>query len=458
MTCLLAVINTNTTKFWEFYFGIVDRMNKYAPFGILDFQTVRELVDIVANVLFITVADETDENESISPELITMWFRTLDFVNCVLSNSVKWAKSFGNAAVRSLVNQAYALSGFLANYHARLSKASPELLAAELPRFKASFKANFRWFLSVDGELRMEAVLLVRKLLQIAKVNNWDVGSSAQKQIDQMLSGKIKTHLSEKEVALLKSWETEIDEQAEEIIETGERTVMPSASVSSAPPSSRKENTNYNFTPSSQTWDSAKDKWNVLSKMKNSSSIKIRKKTVKSGSKLQMLKQEVMVEKRNVVNPVAKPEPPRPAREIGDSSAAFKNLVTEDSPEKPKRQMKVIDLPNVRPSALQRNVDSVTAPKMVRVGDIANIHKKILQWSFPSEGDLPPNFDYDLKKIPNAFSSVQEYASIFEPLLLLECWEHLVKAKDEVIEDDVLNIKINSTTAVDGFYGTFPLL
>ncbi|KAF9964194.1 DEAD-box type RNA helicase, partial [Mortierella alpina] len=62
--------------------------------------------------------------------------------------------------------------------------------------------------------------------------------------------------------------------------------------------------------------------------------------------------------------------------------------------------------------------------------NLAALHAQILKWDVSSSGDRPPN-GKEYAAIPSKFNSVNEYIRAFEPLLVLECWQQLMGAREE---------------------------
>ena len=63
--------------------------------------------------------------------------------------------------------------------------------------------------------------------------------------------------------------------------------------------------------------------------------------------------------------------------------------------------------------------------------NLAALHAQILKWDVASAGDRPPDAK-DYASIPSTFRSVDDYIRAFEPLLILECWQQLMSAREEV--------------------------
>ncbi|KAL1923959.1 uncharacterized protein VTP21DRAFT_6994 [Calcarisporiella thermophila] len=83
---------------------------------------------------------------------------------------------------------------------------------------------------------------------------------------------------------------------------------------------------------------------------------------------------------------------------------------------------------------------------------LSGLHKTVLSWDLGATGPLPPNISRDnLRQVPDKFSDVDEYVGVFEPLLILECWQQLLRAKEETNAVDAIECKIKTRSSVDDF-------
>ena len=81
--------------------------------------------------------------------------------------------------------------------------------------------------------------------------------------------------------------------------------------------------------------------------------------------------------------------------------------------------------------------------------DISGLHRALLSWDYDHVGPEPPISGAKLKlaNVPDKFSDHTLYRSIFEPLLLLECWSQIVQSKDE--KQESCDCKITSRQFID---------
>ncbi|KAI7818557.1 AAA domain-containing protein [Gamsiella multidivaricata] len=123
------------------------------------------------------------------------------------------------------------------------------------------------------------------------------------------------------------------------------------------------------------------------------------------------------------------------------------------------RKTKLLDLKEVIGPA--KFVDTVAIRRQKVIEDaqrqnrlapnLAALHAQILKWDVSSAGDRPPG-DREYTTIPSRFNSVNDYIKAFEPLLVLECWQQLMGAREEANQssDSVLAQFINRVS-IDNF-------
>ncbi|KAF2227186.1 SEN1 N terminal-domain-containing protein [Elsinoe ampelina] len=105
----------------------------------------------------------------------------------------------------------------------------------------------------------------------------------------------------------------------------------------------------------------------------------------------------------------------------------------------------------VKPTRVIRQVRNKKDMRARLAPDLGPLHKIILGWDFFHEGDYPPGSeDWQFKKVSNAFRHAQEYRDTFQPLLTLEAWQAIVRAREED-SPKPYKIKIGSRSSVDAF-------
>ncbi|KAF3901570.1 hypothetical protein ABW21_db0202407 [Orbilia brochopaga] len=84
--------------------------------------------------------------------------------------------------------------------------------------------------------------------------------------------------------------------------------------------------------------------------------------------------------------------------------------------------------------------------------DLTGLFRGILSWNFFHEGTVPPNATKtDYTMVTQHFRTAKEYTETFEPLLLLECWQQIVTAREEAQNTSAFDIKVVTRLSADGF-------
>uniref|UniRef100_A0A060TAU8 ARAD1D26598p n=1 Tax=Blastobotrys adeninivorans TaxID=409370 RepID=A0A060TAU8_BLAAD len=83
--------------------------------------------------------------------------------------------------------------------------------------------------------------------------------------------------------------------------------------------------------------------------------------------------------------------------------------------------------------------------------DMGPLYEKILRWHYHSRSDYPDQ-SRDYAKVADTFKTVAEYQKVLEPLLMLECWQAIQKAKEEYsMSESPFTLTIGSRVTVDSF-------
>ena len=87
---------------------------------------------------------------------------------------------------------------------------------------------------------------------------------------------------------------------------------------------------------------------------------------------------------------------------------------------------------NAGPVKKTRQVRSARDMRARLAPDLSNLHKTILSWDFFQQSDFPPNSDRDdYTLVTSTFRNPTIYQKTFEPLLVLEAWQGLLKSREE---------------------------
>ncbi|EIN12594.1 hypothetical protein PUNSTDRAFT_118369 [Punctularia strigosozonata HHB-11173 SS5] len=118
--------------------------------------------------------------------------------------------------------------------------------------------------------------------------------------------------------------------------------------------------------------------------------------------------------------------------------AALANLQSTPKIKKPeRRQVKLLDIPTGKNPMQERlnKRDDIRRNGLRLKPDISGLHRAVLSWDYDHNGNEPPFKEPPkLLRVPDSFRDHDQYRSVFEPLLLLECWAQIVQSKDEPAE------------------------
>ncbi|QIX00694.1 hypothetical protein AMS68_006211 [Peltaster fructicola] len=82
---------------------------------------------------------------------------------------------------------------------------------------------------------------------------------------------------------------------------------------------------------------------------------------------------------------------------------------------------------------------------------LAPLHRIILKWDFFHDGDYPPgSSEHQFQSVSNVFHDPVSYKNTFEPLLTLEAWQGMIRAREEG-NPKPYELKVQGRSNVDGF-------
>ena len=83
------------------------------------------------------------------------------------------------------------------------------------------------------------------------------------------------------------------------------------------------------------------------------------------------------------------------------------------------------------------------------VPDLQPLHRAILSWNYDHDGPIPSfkGRPPELLRVPDVFQGHAHYLDVFHPLLLIECWNALIKSKNENL--DVVEIRVSGRLYAD---------
>ncbi|ONH68944.1 Helicase SEN1 [Cyberlindnera fabianii] len=86
--------------------------------------------------------------------------------------------------------------------------------------------------------------------------------------------------------------------------------------------------------------------------------------------------------------------------------------------------------------------------------DLKPLYNTILKWSFERDSEYPDPNMTTLKEVPDKFETAEDYQKVYEPLLLVECWQAICSARQRE-EFKPINISIGSKSSVNDFFDVF---
>lgn len=87
--------------------------------------------------------------------------------------------------------------------------------------------------------------------------------------------------------------------------------------------------------------------------------------------------------------------------------------------------------------------------------DLSPFYHHILSWSYDKSGDFPVDSEIGhYMTVKDEFNSPEDYQQTFEPLLLLECWQSIQRAK-EIGGEKPFRLTVASRSATDTFFDVF---
>lgn len=125
-----------------------------------------------------------------------------------------------------------------------------------------------------------------------------------------------------------------------------------------------------------------------------------------------------------------------------------------------KRTMKRLDDPAYddykrRQAAQLQRAAEIRTERLRMKPDFTALHQHILQWDYMHDGPTPPGGPTRFEPIPASFDNHEQYVRLLEPLVMCECWQQIVQAKDEIEsgsgEKPIIPCEIAGRASVDDF-------
>lgn len=171
-----------------------------------------------------------------------------------------------------------------------------------------------------------------------------------------------------------------------------------------------------------------------------------------SSSILQQIKSEVALQYTKASDPLKSNTKSR-VPDVPVTDVPTRVTEKDDPPSKPKRSTQLIEITGPKPRGVSIRVPG--SNPSARLKDLTSLYKEILAWDYdPDRSNKAPSSVPPLRKIPDNFEAQEDYMAVFEPLLLMECWSQLVRAKDENLNPLKWTATCQEVSMVDSFNGT----
>lgn len=137
-----------------------------------------------------------------------------------------------------------------------------------------------------------------------------------------------------------------------------------------------------------------------------------------------------------------------------DADLFGRNVKKERRAQRPEVEIKGVGLkPDEKsgPTRIKRTQRNARDMRARLAPDLTSLHKTMLAWDFFHTGDYPPgSSEHQFREVAKAFQDPTTYQQTFQPLLILEAWQGMVKAREETTNKPY-EVKILNRTNVDSF-------
>lgn len=82
------------------------------------------------------------------------------------------------------------------------------------------------------------------------------------------------------------------------------------------------------------------------------------------------------------------------------------------------------------------------------------LYKNILNWSYSRTAEFPDLQSHKYRPVVDSFANPQEYQKVFEPLLLLECWQSICQSR-QLSQERPFELLVGTRSSVDNFFDVY---
>ncbi|KAI8614903.1 AAA domain-containing protein [Chytriomyces sp. MP71] len=395
-----------------------------------------------------TLAFTSDESYRFNDYKPDLWIKAWPFLSAILQSSAKWAKEDLSIKkdIKGILGTAFALvRTLLTNFNVLTSDA---LTGSAQNVYMATCYSIFQWYRVLDDGIRQEAVDVTVEHLRVAEKLNYVIDDKLMESILSYANGSIKSRLTEVQRGSLDTWvrtlyekmdvmKAKLEKAAVErkaggmqqkldsFLRVGETAgvTVPRRKVEDGDLPAAK------FMKAGGTTAAAPVKKAPAPKLEMHPDLL--SKAEQPVSKLSQLRQEHIAEqtrlqkeairKRNIAAIIARAD-------SSDSEMPDFSKMTSTGIKVLDSDMNVVDKPIKRPAMAPEPVKR-KAPTRIR--NVNELFKIFLRWRIDDTGEIPQDFPFELRQIPARFEGTDDYGNVFEPLLVLECWEQFKTSVEE---------------------------
>ncbi|KAJ3076763.1 DEAD-box type RNA helicase [Podochytrium sp. JEL0797] len=404
-----------------------------------------------------TVVFSSDESYRFNDTNSDLWIKSWPFVSSVLSSSVKWAKQDLSLKkdIKLIIAHTFHIVRHLLN-HCNVLTSKHMISSATVP-FMNTVWSLFQWYRVMEDTIREEAVALTVVFLKAAEGFRYVLDEALVGAIVQYIDGSLKSRLSEASKKVLETWmvgmldrqeakkpKVAVVEQkvvVQEVAKAGRKVSGGVSSVVAPAAKLRKVESTAEAIKRVQALPVAPKPAGKL--------------PAGQISKLSQLRQTHIAEQRRHVQEATKSRTIATILARGDSSDEDSSTFKPSSIKMLDEDGMAVDLSLHKKSLQPHKLQSGPVPKkkvITRFRNMNELYKIFLRWRVDDRGNVPQEFPFELGKIPDRFESNDDYANVFEPLVVLELWEQFKTSVEETDFGKAFAWTLDSCMMLDEFH------
>ncbi|KAJ3395803.1 DEAD-box type RNA helicase [Chytriomyces hyalinus] len=394
-----------------------------------------------------TLVFESDESYRFNTQKPNLWIKTWPFLSAILKSSAQWAKQDLSIKkdIKGIIAGTFEIVRLLLRNSNSLT--SELLIASAQYVYMDTIFNMFQWYRVLDDKIREEAVSVSLAYLKVAEGFRYNVGDTLLETILTYTDGSLKSRLTDAQKQVLEDWVIRFLDRMDA---KKAKTVEPVPVL--VPPKQKTVDVFFKKEEAVTASGAVRRKADDVKLPQPAKLIKVTE-TVKKApapklelhpslqagksnepaapapvSKLSQLRLEHLAEQKRLQNEAVRKRNIAAIIARGDSSDSESDFRTVTG------GIKILDadMNVVDSSAVKKKPAPAPVPKKpTRLRNLNELFKVFLKWRVDDSGDVPADFPFELRSIPARFENNDDYGNVFEPLLLLECWEQFKTSVEE---------------------------